>query len=194
MTAITMTPQAMAYQLTGGSGSRKYPASFMIERSSGWRFDPEKVVDLADEDDQRDTAGKSRDDWGGNEIDDASQPEDADGENDQSRHESGYPEAAHSLLIRDGNEHRRHGAGGAADLIGSAAEQSNEKSADDGGDESSGWRRTAGDPEGERKRQRDRRDGEPGDGVATGGDLVVPGELIPEDADECRSMRRRKGK
>ena len=75
------------------------------------RFNAEEVVDLPDEDHQRDAAGESVITGCRDEIDHRPEPEQAERQQDQSRQQARDPQTVQAVPRHDHDKHRRHRPG-----------------------------------------------------------------------------------
>ena len=91
----------------------------------------EKVVQLAQGDDHGNARGKAGDNRHGDKGCHLAQVENTGQDQNDTGHHSGRKDAGQAVLGHNGHEHRGHGSGGTGNLIVSAAQQTDDKAADD---------------------------------------------------------------
>ena len=134
-------------------------------RFGGGRLNPKQVVDLADKNDQGDARRKSADDGRRDEGNEAAQPQQSNDQQGRTREQACHPDPFQPVARDQHDQHRRHGAGGTADLEGCAGEGTHNESRKDGRNQPRRGRGARGDPERQRQRQRYRGDREAGQQV-----------------------------
>ena len=95
-------------------------------------------------------------------------------------HHRGRKDAGQAVLGHNGHEHRGHSAGGAGNLIVRAAQQADDKAADDGSQKTRRRRGAAADAEGQRQRQGHRRHRHTGHQVLGEFRAVIAAKLLPQ--------------
>jgi len=123
-------------------------------------FDAEEVVDLTDEDDEGDARCETADDGRRDEGDEASEAQETDDEQERAREQARDPDAFESVALHQHDQHRGHRAGGSTDLKGCAGESADNETRQNGCDQPRRGGCTRSDPERQRKRKRDRGNGE----------------------------------
>ena len=102
------------------------------------RLHAQEVVDLADRNDQRNAASEASNHRRGDEGDIAAQPKHAEQHQEDARQHARHPDSRQAIALRQHNQHRRHRAGGAADLVGCAAQPGDQDAGENGSDQTSG--------------------------------------------------------
>ena len=93
----------------------------------------EEVLDLRGENGQRDTGGKADHNRVGDVFDDGAKMQDAHHDQESAGHESRNHQTVHAVFLDDAEDDDDEGAGGAADLDLAAAEEGDEETRHDGG-------------------------------------------------------------
>ena len=131
-----------------------------------WCRNPEEVVDLADKDHQRDSAGEPGDNRRWDQIDDPAKVEQTDDQDHHTGHQARQPDTTHPLLMSNRDQHGRHRASRTTDLKRRATQHADQKATHDRRDQARRRGRPTRFPERKRQRQCHRRDRQPGDKIA----------------------------
>ena len=115
----------------------------------------EEVLYLCGEDGHGNTARKSHHDGVGNILDDGAQLQQTEQQQEHASHDGGYHQSLYAILLYDAVDDDNEGAGWSAYLHLAAAEQRDDKSGDDGGDDAFLRGYAGGDAECDGKRQGD---------------------------------------
>jgi hypothetical protein len=116
---------------------------------------PRKVLHLAREDDDGDSARESGDEWCRHELDDGTQARESHHEQHEAGHEGRDREPLDPVLLHDAVDDHDERARGPADLYSRTAQGGNQEPGDDRGDQAAFGRHAAGNGERDGERQGD---------------------------------------
>ena len=152
---------------------------------------PEKILDLAGKDDDRDGGGEAHRHRIGNELDIGSQPQEPRRRHEDPRHQHRRGQPADPDLVDADRDKHDEGARRSADLEPRPAKRGHQRPADDGGVKPPLRPDTRGDGDGHRQRQRHDGDRQPGDQVGAKGATPV---ALPKDRNEFGKELLRKAR
>ncbi len=130
-------------------------------------LDAEDVGELLEGDDDRDARGEALDEGGRKVPHVAPDSRQREGEEDDTGHDADLKDSGRAEPVDDGDEHNRHGTGGAGHLEVAPAEDRREGARDDRGRETGFRTEPRGHAEGEGEGQGDDRDGEPREEISS---------------------------
>ncbi len=159
----------------------------LVEEGAGLialKRDPEKIAQLACEDDHRDAGGKANGDGIRNELDVFAEPQIAGSNQHHPGHHRRQQETVDAVAIDRGSDQHDEGASRTADLGAAAAEEGDKKAADNGGIEAAIRRDARCDGDRHRQGQGNDCDSEAGDRVGAQAGAVIS---FSENAHDLRN-------